>query len=374
MQVCGFIRTQTMALEPKKIDFNLLARQYVIYVAAADKIAMQDVTISPIFVKNALQGAIRKGYNAEEILRAQGLPTQILSSPKLRISTTDFAELSRTLTELLRDETLGLLAKPSQIGNFNLLARACISSRNIKESLAICRNYSNWTDDSISAFTLFDENGGCFAVDVDKAEDINNNYILESLLTLCHRFHCWLAGDFIPIERVELSYSEDEISDEHRFIFYGAPIHYNQKRNAIYFSPKTLALENQRNREDLRELFIRPHTRLLTQPKQTKSVSVKVRFWMEKLFREGGGLPQLKEASIYMEMSEQTLRRRLKEDAYSFNKLKEETRRDVAIYYIKQSSLSVEEIGFRLGFSEASTFIRAFKKWTELTPLAYRKL
>ncbi len=335
---------------------------------------MQAATISPIYVKSSLMGAIRKGYNPEEILRAQGLPPEILSNPKLRISTLSFAELSRTLTELLRDEAGGLLAKPNKMGSFKLLARACLSSRNIKESLHIWREASNYMDNSVSAFTRFDDDSGYIAITCEKAEGITDNYILESLLTACHRFHCWLAGEFIPIERVDLAYPKPDFSDEHRFVFYGAPVHYEQKQNALHFSRQTLELENHRDRDDLRKMFQKPHINILTLPRQSKTASIRVRLWMEKLFRDGGGLPQLDEASAYMGLTEQTLRRRLKTDGYSFNKLKEDTRRDMAIYYIKQSDLSIEEIGFRLGFSEASTFIRAFKKWTELTPLAYRKL
>jgi AraC-like DNA-binding protein len=372
--VCAIQQASTMASALKKIGINLQNGLFCRLQARDWSTTMQAATISPVYVKSALLGAIRKGYNPEEILQAQGLPPEILTNPKLRISTLAFAELTRTLTELLRDETGGLLAKPSQLGTFKLLARACLSSKDIKESLYIWRDMGNYLDDSTQSFTQLEKDNPYIAINCKIADGIEDNYILESLLTICHRFHCWLAGEFIPIERVDLAFPEPSFSEEHRFVFYGAPVNYNQKQNAIYFSRKTLEIQNYRTRDDLREMFKKPHVNLLTQPRQSKSVSIKIRLWMEKLFREGGGLPQLDEASEHMGLTEQTLRRRLKADGYSFNKLKEDTRRDMAIYYIKQSDLSVEEIGFRLGFSEASTFIRAFKKWTGLTPLAYRKL
>lgn len=95
---------------------------------------------------------------------------------------------------------------------------------------------------------------------------------------------------------------------------------------------------------------------------------------MENLFREGHSNPQIEQAAQYVGLTEQTLRRHLKKDDYSFQRLKDDTRRDMAISYITQKEHSIENIAFRLGFSEASTFIRAFKKWTGLTPLAYRKI
>ena len=339
---------------------------------------MQAATVSPEYVKYALKGAIFRGYNPEEIVQKQGLPVQILTNPRLRISTLAFAELSRALTELLRDESVGLLAKPTPIGSFNLMAKACLSSITIGESLNIWRDCLNLMDNSVSAYTLSDKKGSLIAISCQKAPGLDgnyaSNYAIESQLIGCHRFHCWLANDFVPIESVDLAYPEPAISAEHRFLFYGAPVHYGQKRNALHFSRDAVQLKNMRGKEDLQELLTRPLAHIMSQPRQSNSSSLKVRHWMEQSFRDGEGYPQMSEACAYLGLTQPTLRRRLSAEGYSFKQLKEDTRRDMAIFYIKQSGLSIEEIGFKLGFSEASTFIRSFKKWTGVTPLVYRKM
>jgi len=48
-------------------------------------------------------------------------------------------------------------------------------------------------------------------------------------------------------------------------------------------------------------------------------------------------------------------------------------RRDLAIYFLGRAELPVNEIAHRVGFTEPSTFHRAFKKWTGVTPGAYRE-
>jgi len=335
---------------------------------------MKVVTIAPIYVKHLLEGAALKGYNPEEILRVQGLPPQILTNPKLRIPTIKFAELCHTITLLLRDEACGLLAKPQKLGTFKLLIRASLSSDNIRESLSIWRDSLNLLDGSVSAYTGFNEDGGYLAFNCEKHEGIKSHYYIETLLITAHRSQCWLANEFLPIERVDLSYPEPAFSEEHRFLFYGAPVKFNQKRNAIHFSSKTLEIGCHRDKSDLKALLKNAHTRLLTQPKKSKSASIGVRLWMENLFREGHNKPQIEQAAEYAGLTQQTLRRRLKKEGYSFQSLKDDTRRDMAIFFINKKEQSIEAIAFRLGFSEASTFIRAFKKWTGLTPLAYRKL
>ena len=335
---------------------------------------MEAVTVSPVYVKSILKGAVKQGYNAEEILRVQGLPSQILSNARLRISTLAFASLTRALTGLLRDESVGLLAAATPIGSFALMARACLSCSDMRESLQIWRDAINWLPASTSACTQFDADGGLIAFDCQKAAGIGDNYVIESQLTSCHRFHCWLANEFLPIERVDLTCPEPAFSAEHRFVFYGAPVHYAQKRNALHFNSKSLEQGNFRTRDELRDLLDKPLAHIMTQPRQGNTVAVKIRLWMERLFREGDGLPVLEEASAYLGLTQQTLRRRLRQEGYTFIQLKADTRRDVAIYYIKQSDLSVEEIAMKLGFSDASTFIRSFKKWAGVTPLVYRKL
>ena len=134
-----------------------------------------------------------------------------------------------------------------------------------------------------------------------------------------------------------------------------------------------LPLPCNQNRASLEEWLREPHLRLVTHSRQSSSPSVKVRLWLEKVFKEEQGSPHLSAAAASMGLSPQTLRRHLKKEGYSFQKLKEDARRDMAIHFINLRQHSVEEIAFKLGFSEASTFIRAFKKWTGVSPDQYRR-
>jgi AraC-like DNA-binding protein len=74
-----------------------------------------------------------------------------------------------------------------------------------------------------------------------------------------------------------------------------------------------------------------------------------------------------------MAMTPQTLRRRLREEGHGFQALKDALRRDTAIACLTQPELTLIDIANRVGFSEASTFCRAFKKWTGVAPGEYRQ-
>jgi AraC-like DNA-binding protein len=56
-----------------------------------------------------------------------------------------------------------------------------------------------------------------------------------------------------------------------------------------------------------------------------------------------------------------------------FKALVDDTRRRFAVEYLKDSENTLTEIAFLLGYSEVSAFSRAFKRWTGITPVGYRR-
>ncbi|MEY3521533.1 MAG: HTH-type transcriptional regulator VirS, partial [Pseudomonadota bacterium] len=84
-------------------------------------------------------------------------------------------------------------------------------------------------------------------------------------------------------------------------------------------------------------------------------------------------MPSLEVVSDMLATTPQTLRRRLQREGQGYQMIKDALRRDVAVEFLTQSDLPLLEVAARVGFSEASTFHRAFKAWTGLTPGAYRQ-
>src|SRR5260221_203051 len=68
-----------------------------------------------------------------------------------------------------------------------------------------------------------------------------------------------------------------------------------------------------------------------------------------------------------------TLLRRLKEEATTFRDELDAVRQEKAVTYLRDTTLSVSELAYLLGFSSVATFHRAFKRWTRTTPGDYRR-
>ncbi len=335
---------------------------------------MQTATIDPQIVKRIMEGAVLMGHQAEDILKSYGIPVQVLTNPKLRIPCGKFSELTEGLWELLADEAYGMLEKPMPAGSWALLSKACLSGSNLEESLRTWADGCNLMNHSISAEFRRDEQGGTLIINCQKKAGITGNAIVECVLMGLHRFNCWLAGELIPIEQIELSYPKPDFAKEFWFAFFGAPVLFNRKVNAITFSNESLNLECRRDKRALEDWLDAPHFNALVESVRYASLGVRLRLWMEKVLQEGVDKIQLESAACHFGISPQSLWRSLKEEGFSYASLKEEVRRDVAIHLLKSRDISVEEVAYRVGYSEASTFIRAFKRWTGRTPLTYRSL
>jgi len=73
-----------------------------------------------------------------------------------------------------------------------------------------------------------------------------------------------------------------------------------------------------------------------------------------------------------LKMSTRTLQRRLRDWGFSFEEMVDDIRRGEAIRKVLSGAEAAKEIAFTLGYSDQAHFIRAFKRWTGLTPRAYR--
>jgi len=85
----------------------------------------------------------------------------------------------------------------------------------------------------------------------------------------------------------------------------------------------------------------------------------------------GRGMP-LDECAASLSLSARTLRRKLQERGLSYQQIIDEVRSGLARTQLLAPRSSVEAVATRLGFSEAASFSRAFKRWTGMSPRQFR--
>ena len=86
-----------------------------------------------------------------------------------------------------------------------------------------------------------------------------------------------------------------------------------------------------------------------------------------------GGQATADQIARTLALSKRSLQRKLQDEGLSFKDVLEETRRAMAMNYLHNTEMNVQEIAYLLGFKDPSSFFRAFRGWTGQTPQAMRK-
>ncbi len=309
-----------------------------------------------------LSGAERRGADTGLILRRVGLA---MGNPPSFLSEDEFTRLLRRITRVTRDELWGLASEPIPFGTFEAVCRSAAragtledalkaSSRTLRLALkeVVVRTYR----DDATAFITIVSRHSCPPT-------------LESaLIFLIYGFVCWLAGIPLPLERVEL---RDGPSPRNASLtrYYRAPLEYNLPRTRLLFSTEILGRPVVINGQRL-ETFIRSAPLgLIVRYRDPLSLSERLRGLLQ---RNLAGMLDLSAAAEALSVSPQTLRRKLAAEGTTYRELKDEIRRDLAIEFLADRRKSMDDIALKLGFAEHSSFHRAFRRWTGMSPGVFR--
>ncbi|QBY00489.1 AraC family transcriptional regulator [Rhodophyticola sp. CCM32] len=111
-------------------------------------------------------------------------------------------------------------------------------------------------------------------------------------------------------------------------------------------------------------------TRQMESRSTRQPVSTRVRHALLEMLP--GGQPTADAVCQHLHVSKRTLQRRLKSEGQSFQNILDDTRKNLALHYLRQEGLRVEEISYLLAYRDPNSFYRAFNDWTGMTPAEAR--
>ncbi|MCB5178922.1 AraC family transcriptional regulator [Streptomyces antimicrobicus] len=327
-------------------------------------------TISVHHVRALLAGVRRDGVDVVPLLQAAQIPPLLLGDGRARVTEAQFTRLFRALYRSTQDEFLGLGTTPSRPGTFAMMCYAALGCPDlgaaIERGTAFYRLFPGGPDLGLDVRA----GQAWFTVRSAPAGD-EERFLSECLLCIWHRLCSWLIGRRIPLAGAGFAYPPPPHRQEYEALF-GCPVRFGEPRTGAVFDARWLAAPLVRDEAGLEEMLRRAPFDLLGRPEYGTTVAEQVRRALARQLRSSPRLPALGEVAGRLAVSPATLRRRLQEEGTSFQRLKDQVRRDAAIAGLVEGNEPIADLAARLGFSEDTAFHRAFRRWTGTTPGAYR--
>lgn len=327
-------------------------------------------TIAICFVAAALQSVHGRNLDADELLANVGLSSSLLQVPQARVSAKHYGALWRAIAAALDDEFFGQDSRRMKVGSFAMLCDAVLSCKTLGAALDRSLRFYALILDDISGSAERDAQEARIVLHGHAAGVSQRVFAHELLLMLLYGVSCWLVGRRIPILRTEFSYPEPAHSAEYR-LMYCADLRFNRPHTLLAFAASYLDLPVVQNERSAKEFLRTAPESILLKYKNVSSLSARVRRRLRQFLP--GTVPDFEELAAEMSMTPATMRRRLNEEGESYQSIKDQLRRDLAISYLSHSTRSVMDIALELGFSERSAFHRAFRKWTGASPAEFRR-
>jgi AraC-like DNA-binding protein len=327
-------------------------------------------TIAICFVAAALQSVRDRGLNADEMLSNVGLSSGLLQVPQARVSAKHYGALWRNIALALDDEFFGQDSRRMKAGTFAMLCHAAVACKTLGQALDRSLRFFSLILDDISGTLMRDASEARIVLHERVAGAGQRVFAHELLLMLLYGVSCWLVGRRIPILRTEFSYDEPAHSAEYR-LMYCTDLQFNRPNTAIAFEAGHLDLPVVQNERSIKEFLRTAPESILLKYKNRSSLSARVRRRLRQF--EPGEVPDFERLAGELNLTPATMRRRLHEEGTTYQSIKDQLRRDLAIGYLSHTDRSVMEIALELGFSERSAFHRAFRKWTGASPGEFRR-
>ena len=324
---------------------------------------------------HSLADAVRShGIDPLPLLDQYGLDGARLGEAGARLSIPRYMRLGHGAIQLTGDQALGLrmgrLSRLSQAGLAGVTAAQAPTVREAARCLtrfealygSNYRGQSSFHEDAEGAWLRF------YSISPYNAY---NRFVVDSILAGWLQQLSSLSTQPIAAERIDIEFQAPDYHEAYN-VLGQCPIQFGAEQNQVRLSLASLAQRNPEHCPSTWRHLLQLCERELEQLTRTRSLRERIIQLLGPLLN-GGREPDLEEVAARLKLPTWTLRRKLAEEGTQFRAVLNDTRRDLAMTYIRDTELAFGEIAYLLGFASAEAFQRAFKRWTGQTPGEFRR-
>ncbi len=321
-------------------------------------------TVSLLWVKGLLQAAKLQGVEERQVLQQAQIVESSLSEG--RISLDDTLSIWRAVEELTADPLfgfhMGLALKPT---HFQLIAFTMLSSPTLGDAIEKILKYQRLISDG-GSFTLVNVSSEEVSLVYNPHADNFSYHQIDVVMVAVISFARWLLGQQLAPRNINFCHAELGGGKEYQE-FFSCPVAFDQEQNSIIFSASLM----QEALPGFDPQLASMHEQMAdTQLENLSKPDIIAR--LQELMTESDMAISRDRIAEKLGMSGRSLQRKLQEQGSSFQQVYDDYRHKKALSLLQVEKLSLLDISLQLGFSETSTFYRAFKRWQGITPGEYR--
>lgn len=323
-----------------------------------------------------LDFAVARGADRQTLLELSHISLEELRDQDNRISVASYVALMKAGIEQCQEPALSLLfGEAVRMQDVSIVGLVGEQAENVESARRVVNRY---------ACLMLDEDDGNTSDRIEfirEGRDVwfrftSDLYRQYPLLTeasfarcICGSRDMLESGDIsmnsgFPKE-IHFTYEEPSYRAEYDRVF-RVPLFFRSRINAFLVAEEFLSLKLPRTNPYLSQILTAHAEELLKDLERSRSTRGRVEGLLIPLLHTGAASIEM--IAGKMGLSRQTLFRNLKAEGVSFEKVLNELRYKLALQYLNERNLPVNETSYLLGFSEPAAFSRAFKRWTGCSP------
>lgn len=309
----------------------------------------------------------QRGESHEDALQAAGLTPADLEGFEGRVPLRKSDAFLEQASRHLDDDLFGFqVGKTTPTGFFGVLAYLGITSATLEQAIL---NHVKYVNIFVDSYRLsLSRTGGKAQLaytEVHRGSYLQRQANEAGMAALLSNYRHGTGRILRPAE-IHFHHQRADVPAEMK-LFFGCPVFFGSDLHGMVFHADDLETPLVHADKDLLQLMSGVADKMLEERQLTpKSFLSSVEFHVIDGLSKGESSASL--VARKLAMTERTFARRLADEGTTFSEVLEEVRRNLAEEYLQKSELTLPEIAYLLGYSDSPAFIRAYKRWSGVTP------
>lgn len=311
-----------------------------------------------------------RGVKTADLLEEAGLSRDLLEDPDARLPAPTVLSIWNTLRERTGDPALQLTAPATlPFGAYRVIDYIVAASATVGEGIECFARFFGLIAEAVTLSVAREHGDFGLCLTTAEGRAVPPVYVDYTFAALVSRIRMRIRPG-LQVLRVELRQPEPANAAPYTELF-RAPVRFGAPADRLCFSAGEWSAPTESADAALARL-LEEHARVLARrvPDATSGFRDEVQKAIAAAPGDGGSAPDVARA---LNVSVRTLQRKLVASGTTFRKVSDTVRRRLAEGYLADPAVSIAEVAFMLGFSDQSSFNRAFRRWTGESPGRWRR-